>query len=154
MDHLAVADVDAHVVQVTAVEHQVAGSLLPAWQPLTGAPLGAGVVRQRSTGLAPDELRQPRAVEGTGAGGPPPVWLAQLRVRRRNRRTRGAGRCRRIAGLRWASRRPRPATGGRCLLRPVLGRGQRSQLVVLKLGEQLLLLPPSCLLYTSDAADE
>src|SRR6185503_14322635 len=78
VDHLAVADVDAHVADRAVEEHQVTGLQLVAGHRRAHLRLQPAGVRQAHSGGGVGELDQPRAVEGAGAGRGPDVGLAAL----------------------------------------------------------------------------
>ena len=131
VDHLAVADVEAHVVDrarvaARAPEHQVAGRQLGGGDARRAGELRDRVVRQVLPALGPGARGEARAVPGVRAGGAPPVGVADLGGREGDRRrgagaggrrARGGGRSARAAGGAGAG-----AVGSGCR-----GRGRRAE---------------------------
>jgi SulP family sulfate permease len=136
-DHLAVADVDADVVDRAAEEHQVAGLHVRAADVRAAVVLRGCGVRQRDARVAPGPHGQAGAVERARAGRAPLVGLAELVVRLLHRHARpAAGRTvvRGGAGGRGGGALGRGAAGGAG--HGVAGVGERGRASGLGRGEQ------------------
>ena len=90
VDHLAVADVHAHVADRAVEEHQVAGLQLLAGDRRAHRRLAGAGVRQADPGRRVGVLHQARAVERVRSGGAPDVGVADLGQRGVDRLLGGA----------------------------------------------------------------
>ncbi len=81
LDHLAIADVDAEVMDGITVEQEVAGFEVGEGHAVGHRELHGGTVGERDTRVSPRHHGQSRTVETAGPLAAPEIWLADLRQR-------------------------------------------------------------------------